>query len=94
MRVEPRHFQTLHSILASGPSSRVTRVTREAVKALLSGANSLGQNPVKKSLLKRYRNQSGMEEEEQQSFPHINVSEEQRLAASRALTRWLQENRE
>ena len=93
-RVEPRHFQTLHSILASGPSSRVTRVTREAVRALLSGANSLGQNPVKKSLLKRYRNQSGMEEEEQQSFPHINVSEEQRLAASRALTRWLQENRE
>ena len=89
MRVEPRHFQTLNSILASGSREVTTReVTREAVRALLS------QNPVKKSLLNRYRNQSGLEEEEQQSFPHMNVSEEQRLAASRALTRWLQENRE
>ena len=101
MRVEPRHFQTLNSILASGPVSQVTRVTREAVRALLTnittGVNSSSQNPVKKSLLNRYRNQSGMEEDHHQDhhqgFPHMNVSEEQRLAASRALSRWLQENR-
>ena len=48
-------------------------------------------NPVKKSLLNRYRNQSGLETED---FPLMNVSEEQRLAASRALSRWLEENRE
>ena len=102
MRVEPRHFQTINSILASGDVGRETPgVTREAVRALLtnisSGATSSSQNPVKKTLLNRYRNQSGLEEEEHQghhqNFPHMNVSEEQRLAASRALTRWLQENR-
>ena len=110
MRVEPRHFQTINSILASGDVSRETPgVTREAVRALLTNIStttittSSSQNPVKKSLLNRYRNQSGLEEEEQQqghhqtrhhqNFPHMNVSEEQRLAASRALTRWLQENR-
>ena len=44
------------------------------------------------SLSARYRNQSGMEDES--DFPLMNISEEQRLAASRALSRWLSENRE
>ena len=125
MRVEPRHFQTINSILASGDLGRDNPgVTREAVRALLTNISSGGgsgggntrsssQNPaVKKTLLNRYRNQSGLEEEDhhdhhdhhhhnhhlqpqhQQNFPPMNVSEEQRLAASRALSRWLQENRE
>ena len=83
--------QTLNSILSSGT------VSRETVRALLSNMNREESlvpstlNPVKKSLLNRYRNQSGLETED---FPLMNVSEEQRLAASRALSRWLEENRE
>ena len=83
--------QTLNSILSSGT------VSRETVRALLSNMNREESlvpstlNPVKKTLLNRYRNQSGLETED---FPLMNVSEEQRLAASRALSRWLEENRE
>ena len=86
-----RGFQTLNSILSSGS------VSRETVRALLTNMTReetfvpATLNPVKKSLLNRYRTQSGLESED---FPRINVSEEQRLAASQALTRWLEENRE
>ena len=50
---------------------------------------------VKKKLLNRYRNQSGMDADSVSvggKFPKINLSSEQREASARALAKWIDEN--
>ena len=47
----------------------------------------------KKSLLNRYRNQSGVEVGAVGAFPKMNLSTGQREAASQALSKWLEENK-
>ena len=52
---------------------------------------------MKKSLLNRYRNQSGVDADSSvgagSKFPKMNLSAEQREAASAALRKWLEENK-
>ena len=80
-KMEPRQIKTLRSLLSSD-----------------SSAESKGPDnnrPIgKKSLLKRYRNQSGVEVDTVGGkFPRMNLSSGQREAAALALSKWLEENK-
>ena len=79
-KMEPRQIKTLRSLLSSE-----------------STAEAKGQDnnrPIgKKSLLKRYRNQSGVELDIGGKFPKMNLSSGQREAAALALSKWLEENK-
>lgn len=71
----------------------------KTLRSILSSADSKvsDNRPIgKKSLLKRYRNQSGVEVDSVEvggKFPKMNLSSGQREAAALALAKWLEENK-
>jgi len=71
----------------------------KTLRSILSSADAKvsDNRPIgKKSLLKRYRNQSGVEVDSVEvggKFPKMNLSSGQREAAALALAKWLEENK-
>ena len=103
-------INSVRSILKNFTSDQIHEVVEvmepgqiKTLKSILSQAEiqSSLQPPkinVKKSLLKRYRNQSGIgtsqDEFDEGSFPKISLSSQQREAATRALATWIDEHRD
>ena len=83
-RMEPKQIKTLKSILSLHVSQEENMNHNQSIT-------------MKKSLLNRYRNQSGVDADSSvgagSKFPKMNLSAEQREAASAALRKWLEENK-
>ena len=81
-KMEPRQIKTLRSLLSSDSSDNKVPDSKPSGK---------------KSLLNRYRNQSGVEADSVHvgggKFPKMNLSSGQREAAALALSKWLEENK-